>query len=92
MMIGPHIQPETEKNHALSPKEQLLTALHWFGNGSQYHTMLHCHGISEPTVCRVVHRVSSAICTYILARFVKWPNNATNIPIEFSRISNFSGI
>ena len=92
MIIGPHIQHETERNHALSPREQLLTALHWYGNGSQYHTMIYCHGISEPTVCRVVHRVSSAICTHLLARFVKWPNDTTNIPIQFQRISNFPGM
>ncbi|XP_055301640.1 putative nuclease HARBI1 [Sitodiplosis mosellana] len=46
MIIGLHIQHETERNHALSPKEQLLTALHWYGNGSQYHTMLYCHDVA----------------------------------------------
>lgn len=43
--IGPFIDHRTDKNHALSPKQQILVALHFFGNGSQYHSAIQFNSI-----------------------------------------------
>lgn len=45
--IGPIIQHKTDKNHALSSKQQLLVGLHFYGNGSQYHSIGDMHGIDK---------------------------------------------
>lgn len=92
IMIGPTIKYSTSRNYAVTPREQLLITLHWLGNGSQYHIMGSCHGIAEPTVCRIVHRVSSAICSQLLGMFVRWPNDPTNISNQFYNLGGFRGI
>lgn len=92
LMIGSTIQRDTGRSNAVTARQQLLIALHWLGNGSQYHVMGSCHGIAEPTVCRIVHRVSMAICSRLFGQFVRWPNNSDDIPNQFHAIAGFHGI
>lgn len=87
--IGSVIDHKTDKNHALDPKQQLLVALHFFGNGSQYHSVGDMHGIDKSTVCRIVHRVSRAILGRLFPVYVRWPNNCTYIAVEFADIADF---
>lgn len=44
-IIGPRIEHKTNRNHALSPRQQLLVALHFFGSGCQYHCIGDMHGV-----------------------------------------------
>lgn len=87
--IGPTIDHRSHINHALVPKQQLLLALHFFGNGSQYHGVGDMHGIHKSTVCRVVNRVSRAIHRILFPVYVRWPNNCGSISIGFSEIAGF---
>lgn len=85
--IGNLLQHETERNHSLSPRQQLLAALHWLGTGSQYHAVADMHCISKATVCRAVHAVVDAIYDILLQRLVIWPNDMLAVVREFNRIS-----
>ena len=67
--IAGQIRHRTERNDALTPEQQLLTALHWFSTGNQYHANGDMHGCSKSTVCRVVHRVANAIVDYLIILF-----------------------
>lgn len=87
--IGHLIDHRTTKNHALNPRQQLLVALHFFGNGSQYHSIGDMHGIHKSTVCRIVYRVSSSIVTILFPEYVRWPNNCDNIQGGFYHIAGF---
>lgn len=88
-VIGERIQHKTQMNHALSPKQQLLIALHFFGNGSQYHGVGDMHGISAPTVCRIVRRVCNAVLNVLFREFVRWPNHTANIETGFLVMADF---
>lgn len=87
--IGLFIDHGSNMNQALNPKQQLLVSLHFFGNGSQYHSLGDMHGIHKSTVCRIVHRVSKAILEILFPLYVRWPNNCAQISVEFSRIAGF---
>lgn len=89
IFIGPLIDHRTTKNHALSAKQQILVALHFYGNGSQYHSIGDMHGIHKSTVCRVVNRVSKAVVRTIFPKYVRWPNDCSHIPVIFRQIAGF---
>lgn len=79
----------SEKNYALNPLQQLLTALHWMGNGGQYHGVGDMHGVSKATVCRVVHRVAEALVEVMLQDTVCWPTNSSENATHFLRQGGF---
>lgn len=86
-LIGAKIMHKTNRNHALSPKQQLLTTLHFLGTNCQYHGVSNMHGMVKSTVCRTIHRVADAIIQKIFGAYVRWPNNCAFIPIGFNRIA-----
>jgi len=90
--IGAHIQHETTRNNALSPKNQLLTVLHWLGNGSQYHGTGDMHGIHKSTVCRTLRRVISAINNNIFQDVVRWPTDCSNLAMQFFHKGGFPSV
>lgn len=87
--IGRQIDHISHMNFALNPKEQILVALHFFGNGSQYHSIGDMHGIHKSTVCRIVNRVAWTIVRVLFPMYVRWPNYRAHIPVGFSQIANF---
>lgn len=87
--IGPHIDHRTNKNRALHPREQILVALHFYGNGSQYHSIGDIHGIHKSTVCRIINRVSRSVIRRLFQQYVRWPNNCAHISGKFHRIAEF---
>lgn len=81
--IGHDLQSVTQRNHALSPREKCLIALHWSGNGGQYHGIAAMHGTSKSTICRVVHEVVESINYNLLNRLVRWPEDCEGISVQF---------
>jgi hypothetical protein len=87
--IGQLLQHKTTKNKALSPKHQLLTTLHWLGNGGQYHGVADMHGVSKATVCRSISRVIKSINKNVFHDVVKWPENCQDIAVQFLKNGGF---
>ena len=52
------------KNYPVSPLQQVLVALNHYAGGQFQRTSGLCGGISQPTVCRIVKRVTEAICIH----------------------------
>lgn len=80
---------QSARNNSLSPREQILTTLHFLGNGAQYHVNGHMHGISKSTVCRCVHRVCGLIAKYLLPIYVRWPSSSILVEREFFEKAGF---
>lgn len=74
---------------SLSVREQILTALHFLGNGAQYHLNGQTHSISKATVCRCVHRVCYLIAVHLMPIFVKFPSNCRLIERQFYQKAGF---
>lgn len=87
--IGFRLSRTTARNHSLSSKQVLCTALHWLGNGGQYHGVADMHGVSKSTVCRALHQVVSIVNEVLFPEFVSWPLNVVNVVQEFYQIAQF---
>lgn len=79
----------SRRNNSLSPREQILTARHFLGNGAQYHINGLMHTISKSTVCRCVHRVCRLIATHLMPLYVRWPPSSQMVEYQFYRKANF---
>lgn len=82
----------TRRNNALTPRQQVLTALHFLGNGCQYHVNGQTHGISKSTVLRCVHRLSRLISFHIMPLYIRWPTNSIFIEQEFFDLAGFPNV
>lgn len=80
---------DTNRNNALSPRQQILTATHFMGNGCQYHVNGQTHGISKSTVCRHLHRVCLLIASHLTPLFIRWPTVSYNLEQRFFQIAGF---
>ena len=82
------LEHETQRNMALSARQQLFTFLHTLGTSSFYHVMKVSHGPSNATVCRVMERVCNAILT-LENEFLGWPADMMRVIHDFRQIANF---
>jgi len=90
-MLSPHL-PNKERNKAISPPQQILTALHFLGTGTFYHAVADMHGLSKASVCRIVRRVVTVIVDKIFKNAVRWPTDTTIIASEFMRKGGFPSV
>lgn len=60
-IIGSQLEHSSSLNNALSPIEQVLIALRFYACGSFQLVLGDLFQVSQPTICRVVHRVSQAL-------------------------------
>ena len=87
--IGPKLQHETARNHALTPERQLMIALAWLGNGSQYHAIGRIHGVSKSTVHRCIDQVCRILVDTLMGVTIRWPTeDAGQIPQKFAQLSS----
>lgn len=71
-LIEHQIQPNSHLNQALSPLEQLLVALRFYATGTHQLVVGDLIKVSQPTVSRVLHKVSKAIAL-LRPDFIKMP-------------------
>jgi hypothetical protein len=90
--VGSKLVHKTNKNKALTPEQQLLTALHWMGNGGQYHGVADMHGITKATVCRSLKSVVNVIVSGLFQETVQWPTNTENIALDFLKKGGFPSV
>lgn len=75
----------------MAPVQQLLIALRFYATGTHLQAIADAHGVSVPTVSRVVKKVSSAIVK-LRPRYIKMPTSEAEIEHcqrEFYSIANF---
>ena len=71
---GTELRHASDRNCALSPREQILCATRFFASGADYRVVGDAHGVSAATVCRTVKRVSHTINTRLLPEVIDFPN------------------
>ncbi|KAF2889815.1 hypothetical protein ILUMI_16358, partial [Ignelater luminosus] len=93
-VIGGDLQHNTERNRALTPQQQLLTALHWLGNGAQYHGVADMHGLHKSTVQRCVQNVCQKIVTKLFPEEIRWPTGEAlaSLSQQFMTVAGFPRI
>jgi hypothetical protein len=63
-MLGDQLYLPCERGQPVTVQQQLLVALNHYAGGHFQRTSAICGGISQPTVCRIIKRVSRAICEH----------------------------
>ncbi|XP_049301958.1 putative nuclease HARBI1 isoform X1 [Bactrocera dorsalis] len=91
LKTGAHLQYTSKRNMCLNPLQQLLTTLHWLGNGGQYHGIAKMHGVHKSTVCRVIYRVANIVINEFMDVTIRWPEfeENQNIATQFFNIGGF---
>ncbi|KAF2899954.1 hypothetical protein ILUMI_06233 [Ignelater luminosus] len=82
---------KSQRNRALTPQQQLLTALHWLGNGAQYYGVAGMHGLHKSTVQRCVQNVCQKIVTKLFLEEIRWPTGEALalLPQQFMAVARF---
>ncbi|KAF2891122.1 hypothetical protein ILUMI_15051 [Ignelater luminosus] len=88
-VIGGDLQYNTERNRALTPQQQLLTALNWLGNGARYHGVADKHGLHKSTVQRCVQNVCQKIVTKLFPEEIRWRTGEASLPQQFMAVAGF---
>ena len=71
-LVEAQIAPTTSRSHAIPANLQVLTALRYYATGSFQRATEDIIGISQPSVCRIVYRVSNALAAHA-AEVIKFP-------------------
>lgn len=84
---------ETRRNYPISPLIQILVFLRFVATGSFQIVIGDLIKISQPSISRIVTRISNLFCQpHIVRRFIKWPTNQADITHnqrEFHGVAGF---
>ena len=72
-MIDDRIVHQSNRNMAVSPALQLLSALRFYASGSFEQVVGDTVHIHKSTVCRIIKRVTEALLAF-RGRFIQWPS------------------
>ncbi|GFQ92124.1 nuclease HARBI1 [Trichonephila clavata] len=90
LLIEHKLESKTSCNNALSPLEQVLIALRFYAVACMQLAIADLCDVSQPTVCRVVHRVSEAIAS-LLPDFIHLPVNREECKTVSRKFFNIAG-
>ncbi|XP_052806261.1 putative nuclease HARBI1 [Mya arenaria] len=75
-LIGANISPKAARNNALYPEQKILIKLRYLATGLIQLNDADIHGVSQPTVSRVLTEVINALSSPALIRqFIKFPGS-----------------
>ncbi|KAK4881735.1 hypothetical protein RN001_005054 [Aquatica leii] len=92
--IEVHLLVDANRNHAVSPRNQLLLALRFYATGNMLIAVGDFSGVHKATACRIIKRVTTAIAS-LAATYISMPRNdqeMRNTQMEFHRIARFPKI
>ncbi|XP_066940767.1 putative nuclease HARBI1 [Macrobrachium rosenbergii] len=94
-MIQSDIERTDNRGRPLPAVYQLLIALHFYCSGSYQKVVGDQHGlqVSQPTVCRTIHRVSEALAKRY-SQFITFPSvaEAADIHAKFYEVAQFPNV
>ncbi|VDI26839.1 Hypothetical predicted protein [Mytilus galloprovincialis] len=71
-MVRDDIVHETQRSYALTPEQQTFAAIRYYATGSFQTVVGDTMGISQPSMSRIVQRVSSALCRHA-GQYIRFP-------------------
>ena len=81
--IGHHLQRNSNRNHALTPSQQILTSLRFLATNGFYHLIRDSHGPSESSVCVVLKDFVRVVNENLFDEVVRWPENCVEFSNDF---------
>ncbi|XP_069509073.1 putative nuclease HARBI1 [Ambystoma mexicanum] len=92
--LKPDLEPATSRTHAVPAHVKLLCSLHFLASGSYQSTVAAAGGISQPTFCRVLKQVLSAIVKRAgnVIYFPKTKMEMSNMKEDFYNLAGFPNV
>ncbi len=87
-LISDQLQSDTQRNKAIPPFLQVLTALQFYATGTFQQTVGDTINLSQPSVCRIVKQVSIAIASQS-RDIIKYPDNLRQVATDLEQIDHF---
>ena len=89
----PRLKAQRTGRRYISPALQVLIALRYYATGSHQRIVAECLGVSQPTVCRVIQRVSRLIAR-LKPKFIFMPVQREHgfIKREFQQMGDFPSV
>jgi hypothetical protein len=94
VQIEDKLEYGSDRNHSLTPINQLLITLRFYATGTFQLVVGDTFAVSKPTVCRVVHKVTAAIAS-LRAKYIKFPATAKekrDVMNQFFTTSRLPGV
>ncbi|XP_013410600.1 putative nuclease HARBI1 [Lingula anatina] len=93
-LIKDDIAPATNRNHAISARDQVMIALRFYATGSMLLVTGHTHSVSKASVSRIVARVLEALCRRKddFIKFPTIPNAKGEVRRGFYKIGRMPGV
>uniref|UniRef100_UPI00359005CE putative nuclease HARBI1 n=1 Tax=Myxine glutinosa TaxID=7769 RepID=UPI00359005CE len=93
-LVKDDLDQPTMRSNALNPLQQLSVALRFYASASFQLDVGDMGGVSQATCCKVIHRVTAAICakkTHFI-HFPDTPEERRTVTQGFHEISRFPGV
>ncbi|XP_039608641.1 putative nuclease HARBI1 [Polypterus senegalus] len=92
-LLQPKLTGDLVRGTPISPSLQILITLRFLACGTYHRETGDLCGVGESTVCKIVHKVCSAICE-LKKDFIKFPNAAeqATCKVDFYEYGNFPGV
>uniref|UniRef100_A0AAQ6A3F7 DDE Tnp4 domain-containing protein n=1 Tax=Amphiprion ocellaris TaxID=80972 RepID=A0AAQ6A3F7_AMPOC len=83
---------DSVRGTTVPPSLQVLITLRFLACGTFHHETADLCGVSESTVCKIVHKVFKAICE-LIKDYIKFPDavDQTTYKVQFCEYGNFPG-
>ena len=93
-LLSDTLEAPTLRNHPIPPLLQVCTALRFYATGTFQDVCADLSDIPQPSVSRIVHRVSDAMVQILLPQVVKFPtnNDAPRVQHDFFKMARFPGV
>uniref|UniRef100_A0A3P8SPB0 DDE Tnp4 domain-containing protein n=1 Tax=Amphiprion percula TaxID=161767 RepID=A0A3P8SPB0_AMPPE len=84
---------DSVRGTTVPPSLQVLITLRFLACGTFHHETVDLCGVSESTVCKIVHKVFKAICE-LIKDYIKFPDavDQTTYKVQFCEYGNFPGV
>uniref|UniRef100_A0A1Y1M620 DDE Tnp4 domain-containing protein n=1 Tax=Photinus pyralis TaxID=7054 RepID=A0A1Y1M620_PHOPY len=89
--INDQLLSKITRNSNITPITQLLVTLRYYASGSMYVTVADFAGISKAAACRIIEKVTNAICA-LRPEYIKLPSTVaerSSLMDEFFKIAQF---
>ncbi|KAM4604773.1 putative nuclease HARBI1 [Polymixia lowei] len=92
-LLEPRLSSMSQRGRPVPSSLQVLITLRFLASGTFHRETGDLCGVSEATVCRIVHNVCSAICE-LRNLYIKFPDAAeqANYKVQFYKYGNFPGV
>lgn len=97
-ILGPFMEKPTSRAHAVPVETELIGALSFFKSGSFQYDESTVSGVSQSTISRTLHKLSTNIVQNLVKDYIRFPNDLPSLNkikqnfFDIARFPNIGGV